>query len=205
MNKDVTNQRFGRLIAVGPAARDKWGQVHWLCKCDCGQEKVIRGKHLWSMKIRSCGCLNMDERKKRLTKHGHASNGVISPINKIWQGMKKRCFNSRDVSYPRYGARGIKVCDRWLDFRNFLADMGDRPPGMTIERIDNAGNYEPGNCKWATAMEQSANTRKNRMITANGKTLHMSAWARELELNIGTIRWRLNNGWSAERALGMVQ
>lgn len=105
--------------------------------------------------------------------------------------MIGRCFKKKNHKYPDYGGRGITVCDRWLDFTAFYDDMGERPKGMTIERIDNGGNYEPDNCRWATPKEQANNTRRNRRITFNGETLNLTAWAERLGVTYGVLHWRL--------------
>ena len=116
--------------------------------------------------------------------------------------MRDRCNNPNEPSFHRYGGRGIKVCERWnSSFENFLADMGERPDGMTIDRADNDGDYEPGNCKWATRKEQSWNTRRNRYFELNGENLIMSEWARRLGTSTDTIDMRLKSGWPLEKAL----
>lgn len=160
---DINNQRFGRLVALQPNRRDQSGWW-WLCICDCGKQTVVRGVVLRRGDTRSCGCA-MYETK---TKHGHhrRHNGRHnpSPTYKSWAGMLTRCRNSKQRGYHNYGGRGITVCKRWLTFTNFLADMGERPLGTSLDRIDNDGNYEPNNCRWATTKEQSINKR--------GKKLH---------------------------------
>lgn len=126
------------------------------------------------------------------------------PERGCWQAMKHRCYNPRATYYAEYGGRGIRVCQRWLDsFDAFLADMGPRPSlAHTVDRIDANGNYEPGNCRWATATEQARNTRSNRMLTWRGKTQSAASWASELGLPAGTIYDRLGLGWSVDEALG---
>jgi hypothetical protein len=159
--KDITGQRFGRLVALKPNGKDQSGCWWWLCICDCGKQTTVRGAVLRRNDTRSCGC-SMDESK---TKHGHIwrYNGkrYRSPTYISWAGMLTRCRNSKQRSYAEYGGRGIAVCERWLAFENFLADMGERPPGLTLDRIDNDGGYEPGNCRWATTKEQRANQRRH--------------------------------------------
>jgi hypothetical protein len=145
---------------------------------------------------RSCGCLYVEQARTMNLIHGRSHTpGVYS----CWSNMMKRC---RGVSDPYYGGRGIKVCDRWHSFENFLADMGERPVGQTIERIDNDGDYEPSNCRWATRKEQSRNQRKNILVTLNGETLCLSEWAERLNINVGTVRSRIKRyGWSSAKAL----
>lgn len=118
-----------------------------------------------------------------------------------WQAMMARCYQPSAPRYNRYGARGIVVCDRWHDFKNFLEDMGERPRGLTIDRIDNDGNYEPDNCRWASAQTQARNRSNNRLLTYKGKTQCITAWASEIGLNRTTLRKRLDLGWSLEKAL----
>lgn len=128
----------------------------WLCRCDCGKTKIIRGLSLRTGKTKSCGCTHY----AAITKHGHNGTKGKTRTYHSWDAMIQRCTNPKAGKWPYYGARGIKVCAQWRDYRQFLADMGECPPGLTIERINNDGNYEPSNCKWATMAEQSTNKRK---------------------------------------------
>jgi len=116
--------------------------------------------------------------------------------------MRQRCVNSHNAQYDYYGGRGITVCDRWKSFENFLHDMGERPTDLTIERIDNNGNYEPGNCRWASRVEQQQNTRANILLTHNGTTQCLTAWAEMIGISAGGLQHRLRAGWSLEAALG---
>lgn len=134
-------------------------------------------------------------------KHGHSLNSGRSPTYTVWRNMKNRCLNENVASYKDYGGRGISVCERWLDFINFLADMGARPKDMTLERIDNNGNYEPGNCRWATFLEQGSNTRKNVFYTFHGVTLTLSWWARLAGMKCNILHTRLGLGWDFARAV----
>lgn len=122
----------------------------------------------------------------------------------VWAAMKRRCNNPNVKDYPNYGGRGIKVCDRWNDFDAFYADMGSRPEGGMIERINNDGNYEPGNVRWATRADQANNKRNSRLMSCNGKTQTVAQWCHELGLSVGAIHQRLKNGWSEERALSVT-
>lgn len=162
--KDLVGNKYGRLTVVS-RAENRGSKAAWLCACQCGGYSTTTTTSLNSGKSRSCGCLQREEQSARITKsntrHGHnrAGAGNQSPTWHSWSSMKKRCNLNSHVSYPSYGGRGISVCSRWSSFENFLEDMGERPPGKTLDRIDVNGNYEPGNCRWATASEQQRNKR----------------------------------------------
>ena len=185
---DLTGKVFGRLAVVSDAGSNKHGKVMWLCECECGTQSVVCGSDLRTGHTKSCGCLSRDVASSGNYKHG--MEGI--PIYKVWAGMLQRCNNPKNKRYKNYGGRGIKVCKRWDKFENFYADMDERPEGLTIERIDNDGNYEPSNCKWATRKENSRNTRTNRIIKYEGISRCLSAWAEELGINKGTLKNRLN-------------
>lgn len=152
---DLTGQRFGRLAVIQRSYVAKVG-AHWLCRCDCGTDKIIYGPSLRAGKTRSCGCLQAEAAKKYMTAHGHAASYKKTPTYISWAEMITRCENPKKKNFKYYGARGISVCERWRhSFQNFLADMGPRPEGQTLDRWPNrTGNYEPGNCRWATWKEQ---------------------------------------------------
>ena len=165
--KDISGQRFGRLVAIHVSGR-KNREAVWSCLCDCGTTHEVTSTTLVAGKSRSCGCLQKEEQSKRITKsntvHGHnkSGRGNQSPTWHSWASMKKRCTMVGHVSYPSYGGRGITVCPRWDEFVNFLSDMGDRPAGKTLDRIDVDGGYEPSNCRWATLSEQQKNKRAHK-------------------------------------------
>lgn len=159
---DLVGQSFGRLMVLGRAGIASNRRATWRCRCVCGRETIVIGGDLRSGRTRSCGCLRKELRVRKIAlKHGHKANNITTRTYNSWQGMLKRCTDPKSISYPRYGGRGIKVCERWLhSFENFLADMGERPDSTSLDRKDNDGNYEPGNCRWATFKEQANNKRK---------------------------------------------
>jgi hypothetical protein len=165
--------RFGRLVAQWPAGRGPSYKVHWLCLCDCGNLKVVAIVNLLHS-TRSCGCISKE--KPTNLKHGHSRKRGNTREYTSWLSMRSRCYYVGDKEYLRYGGVGITVCDRWKNsFPNFLSDMGPRPLGKTLDRFpDKNGNYEPGNCRWATPQEQSANMRKFRHSTGAATRLKQS-------------------------------
>lgn len=155
----MIGRRFGRLTAMEPTEERVNRSVVWLCKCDCGQEKRVSRLCLVTGKVRSCGCLNRESATRTSTTHGMHD----TPEWHAWKDMKARCLNPNLANFHNYGGRGITVCERWLRFENFIADVGRRPsPLHSLDRIDNDGNYEPGNVRWATAKQQSANKRASK-------------------------------------------
>ncbi len=199
---DLIGQKFGRLIVIKKAGSSRDKHILWLCRCDCGKDKIIQGNHLKSGATKSCGCLNREKTSIANTKHGHTKNGKQSKTHIVWQHIIQRCTNPRDKGYSNYGGRGITVCKRWRKFENFLEDMGEVPEGYQIDRINNDGNYCKSNCRWATRKEQNRNTRRNHYITHDGKTQCLSAWAEEFNINYNTLYSRIfRSGWSIEKAL----
>lgn len=200
--KDLTGQKFGRLTATSFDSA-KNGKSWWRCSCECGAEKVVTCGHLVSGLVRSCGCLRRDVAamniRKIATKHGICSGGMPRWYQ-IWLGMIDRCYNPRARPFHRYGGRGLEVCERWHDPKTFLADMGDPPPRMTIERIDNDAGYAPENCRWATKKEQNNNRSTTRRISFGGESISAAAWAERLGISKAAMYYRLRT-WTLERAL----
>ncbi|SOY65623.1 conserved hypothetical protein [Cupriavidus phytorum] len=189
---DLTGQRFGRLTVI------EWGfNGKWLCQCDCGKEHRAQGYKLKTGETKSCGCAKADISREKATRHGMAD----SRVHRSWMSMRQRCENPSDGAYGRYGGRGIKVCERWSAFENFLADMGPMPDDCTLDRIDVNGDYEPSNCRWATYREQARNQRTNRKITHAGKTMCLAGWADELGIGRSTLAYRLKSGLTFEQAI----
>lgn len=176
-----------------------YGRRYYKCRCDCGSEVVTTTSSLTSGNSSSCGCARREQCAARLTKHGLGS----VPEYEIWCSMKKRCQNKNCKAYKNYGARGIKVCERWNNsFEAFLEDMGSRPsPLHSLDRIDNNRGYEPANCRWATDKEQGRNKRDTTMITIRGERRPLIEWCEVLGTNYRTAKNRLRKGWSEEAAL----
>lgn len=200
--KNITGERFGRLVVIKREGSNSEWETMWLCQCDCGATKIIRGKCLRRGTTQSCGCLQLEG--SRNSKHNIVHGGTGSPEFVSWQSMRNRCNNPNDKDYPHYGGRGISICKRWNEsFSAFLADMGTRPtPKHSIDRWpDNNGNYEPGNCRWATVKQQANNRRSNRWLVHNGKTMTLTQWSEATGILKTTIRERLRRGWSIACAL----
>lgn len=197
---NVAGQRFGRLRALSVRREGRGGRsvVLWRCQCDCGVSVDVISQSLRSGATQSCGCMRAETVSARQRKHGMSSSGTYA----TWSSMIQRCANPNKKEYGRYGGRGIKVCERWKTFELFVADMGKRPAGLTIDRIDSNGDYEPGNCRWATYKQQANNTARNRRYTFKGKTLTMREWARTLGITDSSLSERLDK-WPVEIALGL--
>lgn len=199
MLKNITGKKFGRWIVIKPTRPIKrsWS---WLCKCECGIIREVAGNSLRLKKSQSCGCLQKEIVSK--TRHGHARHigSGPSPTYRTWQRMRARCNNLNDSNYKHYGGRGIKINKKWNKFEHFLNDMGERPQNMTIDRINNNGNYCKKNCKWSTINEQLRNKRNTHFVSFNGKTLCVADWEKIIHIPRKKLYYRLNKGWTIKRA-----
>lgn len=194
---DLSGQTFGSWFVL--YRTEERPEVRFMCRCECGTEKSVRGYSLEKGESKSCGCKSVELTREKRFVHGMFG----TPEYNTWQGLRTRCNNPKDKSYHNYGGRGIKVCDEWNSFTQFLKDMGKKPSSKhTIDRIDNMGDYCAANCRWATCKEQNNNRRSNLLIEYKGETKTLKQWAEFTGLNHSTIASRLQeHGWSVEDAL----
>lgn len=201
--KDLTGKVYGRLAVVSFAGIVSGGMSSWLCRCECGTEKTVRISLLQSGRTKSCGCLQKQSRFTHTCTHG--ATAVHSEVRMEygnWSTMKSRCYNPNSDRFHTHGARGIIVCERWKNsFQYFLDDMGKKPPHMTLERVNNDGNYEPSNCVWATSKQQANNKRTNHKLELNGAVMNVCQWAEKLGIKARTIHSRIMRKWTTERIL----
>lgn len=197
---DLTGQRFGRLYVLCEVGRNNSGKVLWLCRCDCGNEKIIIGGDLRSGRTTSCGCYHQEVVTEQATIHGKR----FSRLYRIWCAMKRRCNSPSSTRYADYGGRGIKVCAEWEHsfsvFQRWAMENGYSDE-LSIDRIDVNAGYSPENCRWADAVTQARNKRSNRDLIFQGKKQSVAAWADETGISAETIYRRLDCGWPVERAL----
>ena len=203
--RGITGAKYGRLTCLEYIGSNKYRRALWRCVCECGNETVVEAASLFSGNTKSCGCLRREAGTRSATIYNsqHRHGQVGTPIYHSWAKMKERCLSSNCPSYKDYGGRGIKICNEWLEFKPFYewAIANGFKEGLTIERIDNNGNYEPGNCRWATMLEQANNKRSNRTITHNGQTKTVIQWSRELGVSASAIYQRIASGWPSDRLL----
>jgi hypothetical protein len=196
----MLGSRFGKqlVICCTGSKRNTRGESRrfYSIQCDCGRtvEKTVRD----IKNTNSCGCS-----RRGVVTHGHTVGKKNSPSYSAWANMRNRCGNPGCSNYKNYGGRGINICKRWEKFENFIADMGEKPNGLSLERINNNGNYEPGNCRWATDKEQRRNKRKNRLVEINGASKCLSQWCEELDLKYPNVSARLRRDWTPKQALSL--
>lgn len=197
--KDISGQKFGRLTAIRHSHM-KNHYSYWFCRCDCGNFKYIKLDGLTGGQVKSCGC----SRKGQNVKHGKSK----TKLYKVWSNIKDRCHNKNNKAYPNYGGRGIAVCSEWRnDYKSFYdwSIANGYIEGLTIDRIDNNGNYEPSNCRWTTDKQQSRNKRSNRNYIINGETRCLMDWCNIYGIRYSMVNKRIHRGWSIERALELEQ
>lgn len=196
--KDLTNKVFGRWTVLS-FRRTTSDKPAWLCRCECGTEKVVRAIYLIDGRSQSCGCFQRECVSEQFATHRKTG----SPEHRTWKSMIGRCCNPKNPKYPDYGGRGIRVCDCWREsFQAFFDDMGRRPSGHTLDRIDNDGNYEPSNCRWAVLAEQANNKRTNHFLEYDGKRMSIADWSRHVGIPKAVINDRINRyKWSVEKSL----
>jgi hypothetical protein len=193
--QSLAGLKFSRWTVLPFCGVEKIGR--WRCLCECGTSRIVRQYSLIHGISKSCGCLT----RRKIT-HGESRFAGNTAEYGAWSAMKSRCSNPNVESFKRYGGRGISFCDRWISYENFLADMGRRPSEKhSIDRINGNGNYEPGNCRWATRKEQQQNIRTNLKITINGETLVASQWEVRQGFKPDLISKRISQGWSPEEAV----
>ena len=183
---DISGNKYGYWLVLYRS-----NGARWLCKCVCGKEKIVQGSSLKLGVTKSCGCMKLNRT--------HGMEGT--PTYNSWAHMLTRCRNEKHKQYPQYGGRGIKVCERWLSFENFYEDMGEKPEGMSIDRIDNEGDYRKDNCRWASQKTQVRNRRNSPTYEWNGEKKSLAELAEMHGLKWRRVYERIRNGWTLERAL----
>lgn len=198
---DIVGRTFGRWTVLGLAPY-RTAKEFYECRCKCGTYRDVRKDQLTRGVSKSCGCLKAEIARNQIVRLSTTHGMSGSTTHEIWKGMRKRCNNSKDKNYKNYGGRGIRVCARWDDFAKFLSDMGERPKGMTIERIDNDGNYEPKNCRWASQKEQANNKREGLLYRIDGEIHTLSQWCEKLGIPYHRAYQRIFRlHWTLKRAL----
>lgn len=203
---NLIGEQFNRLLVLDLYKIDKYRHLYYLCKCDCGNETIVRADGLLRGTTVSCGCYKNEQRREQCKKMQdmNKKHGLYNtPLYRTWVSMKDRCYNINGIPYKWYGFRGITVCKEWKNNFQAFYDWSLKngyQKGLSIDRIDTDGNYEPSNCRWTTMKEQMNNTRKNRYIIYNGTTHTLSQWSEILNINSRTLLSRFNMGWSIERA-----
>ncbi len=202
--QDLTGKVFGLWTVISFNRSEKEGnhyRTYWNCKCACGGERVVRGDILKSGGSKSCGCYGKDRSLIELPEY--TEEEAFKKAKSVYKHMKQRCYNLNKTRFSDYGGRGIKICDRWLEsFENFYEDMGTPPTNLhQLDRVDNEGDYSPDNCKWSTPSENNRNKRDSHMLTYNGVTQCVTAWADELNIDASTLFNRIARGWDDEKVI----
>lgn len=211
----LVGQRFGRLTVIAHDGKDRKGNWRWLCRCDCGVTKTVVGRSLTGGSTQSCGCLGRERSASARLIYDVPPGLSSSPEYRVWHPMMSRCMNPDHKDYPDYGGRGIAICDRWMSFANFYKDMSPRPPGHSIDRIDNSEGYHCGhcddcrahnwaaNCRWATPAQQSRNRRTNVVLQVDGQSEILEDAAKKAGLWPSTVKRRIESGMSHDDALSI--
>jgi hypothetical protein len=204
---DISNNRYGKLVAI-ERSKNISGKTAWKCKCDCGNITYVSTSNLTCNRIKSCGCLKLEKLLERSTTHNQRHTHLYD----VWKSIRQRCNNPKNRGYHNYGGRGITICEEWdKSFETFYKwsyangysteNQKDEKLKLTIDRIDNNGNYEPSNCRWVDRKTQASNTRIAKFFTINGETKCFSEWCRIFGIHRATFDRRIKNGWSIEKAI----
>lgn len=208
LKRRIIGRRFGKLVIIEFDHKDKHNLQMYLCRCDCGETKVVRLMSLKCGDTTSCGCKQKDVARLTMTGNSYRAKEYKRhrPTVISYNSMMARCYKSNQLCFKNHGGRGITVCDRWKDsFANFLEDMGERPEGLELDREDNDGNYEPGNCRWSTRLVNNRNRSCSTHLTLNGITHTISEWSDITNLPYQTIYSRIRYGWSVSDILNKPQ
>jgi len=200
IKKDLVGQKFGRLLVQSYAGKDKRNTKLWNCLCDCGNQTIVRYGSLISGGTQSCGCLRRERASEANKKHGLSG----TPTYQKWSDMKKRCRNPKSKLYPQYGGAGITMDDYYLKFENFFADLGECPPGLTLDRIDPYKGYIRGNLRWATRKTQSINRKHIKQYTMNGETKTVKDWSKKWGISAATLMKKIKEGYSLQAAYSII-
>jgi hypothetical protein len=204
MRQNLLGRKFGRWTVVEESIRVPGStNARWLCRCDCGKERVVVDGPLIRGSSRSCGCLSVELSVKRSTTHGQSSGGRPTREFRIWKGIVERCKNPNSPAFSRYGGRGIGICKEWVRFEDFFRDMGKCGAGMTIERVNNDEDYGPDNCKWATRLEQSRNRSSSKRLDAFGEFKTIAEWSEDERCAVtrNVLYQRASRNWPPELAI----
>ena len=202
--KDLTGQKFGKLTVIKRVENSKWNETRWLCKCECGNEAIVNYGKLAYKHTTSCGCYARELFVNNVSKHNLRKTRLYN----IWAGMKQRCFNKNSKAYNRYGGRGITICNEWKnDFKKFYewSMKNGYKDNLTIDRINNDGNYEPKNCRWADNKTQSNNRNNNVILEYNNEKHNIKEWCKIMNVTESALKHRLERGWDLEKALTTPQ